>query len=625
MSSRKEEKAGPDDRGGPGRGGAIPLRPPLTRSTTEDEEGYNKNSPSSRAGGGGGDRTVGRTPPSVKPIGEQGSNVKIVNLDFDTIDKSPSGSKTTNSATGGIANDVPGVDTCVHSRSSDFVPGPTSNSDKPLLEIASLDKLDYDIESSDKDARPIGASSPKSKTVNKDVLVIEGREYTFNRQGWARYSRDMLINREGFKRKMYQHERKLWNTQERFQKERTTRNTLASTRGQPPHMRNQTRTTHLRMLHQNAQMRTGQPQTHAQERMDRKRARPLSGEAPLAPGKKLAKSGCSVFCPPTATATSSHVEDDMEEDFDDPHEEPEGRAYWAQYGVRSHTCRIFATTEVRLDDTDITYLSQMMVRQRDKDFPDVNDPDVLAESDKISVDRIGKSGKHIRLRLMSNDGIDWWRNFVNSVPPIEEGSAQRGHGYRFYGPGESKYTYFRVWLTDGEVGHPETGQSYLEREVARGNPQLRGVDWKVRVVGSDGGKVVAKLALPSASAYSLILSMDYRLRYGMDRVEIVPMTRTSVASTVVLDPVVGVDGVAGAGNTDPPAGPSNEDPKATYWRDKKEEINSRDSELETSTETVTEIDDETTDKLLDTDMEIEAQKETGDPHNDPEVGKQNRC
>ena len=290
----------------------------------------------------------------------------------------------------------------------------------------------------------------------------------------------------------------------------------------------------------------------------------------------------------------------------------------------------------RLDDTDITYLSQMMVRKRDVDFPDINDPDVLAESDKISVDRIGKSGKHIRLRLVSNEGIEWWRKFVEMVPPIEEGSKQRGHRYRFFAPGESMYTYFRVWLTDGAVGHPETGQSYLEREIARGNPQLRGVDWKVKVVGSDGGKVVAKLALPSASAYSLILSMEYRLRYGMDRLEIVPTTRTSIASAVVRDPVVRVDGAAGGESTGPPAGTPDEDPdpadpkaadpKASEWRDRKETYTSRDSELDTSTETVTEVDDETTDELLNTDMEVETQsKETSDPRIDPEVEKQNSC
>ena len=138
-----------------------------------------------------------------------------------------------------------------------------------------------------------------------------------------------------------------------------------------------------------------------------------------------------------------------------------------------------------------------MVKQRDHDFPDINDPVMLEESDKISVDRIGKSGKHIRLRLMNNEGIEWWRAFINSVPPIDEGSELKGHRYMFFAPGESLYTYFRVWLMDGSVGHPETGQVLLEQEITRGNPQLQGVRWKVQVVGVSGGKVVAKLALPS--------------------------------------------------------------------------------------------------------------------------------
>ena len=106
----------------------------------------------------------------------------------------------------------------------------------------------------------------------------------------------------------------------------------------------------------------------------------------------MAKGGSSIFHPPTALA-AEHM-DDFE---DDSKEDPEGREYWSQYHIRANTCRIFATNESRLDNEDITYLSQRMVKQRDHDFPDINDPVVLEESDKISVDRIGKSGKHIRL------------------------------------------------------------------------------------------------------------------------------------------------------------------------------------------------------------------------------------
>ena len=476
----------------------------------------------------------------------------------------------------------------------------------------------------DKDAHPTGSSSPKRQPVSKDVLVIDGREFTFNRQGWARFSRDLLINKEGYKRKLYQHERASWNAQERFQKEKSNRQTLASTRGHATQARNQNRTTHLRMIHQqSAQLRAGQ--THVQDRSERKRPRPPSGETPATAGKKLAKGGQSIFCPPTAQPSE---EEEMEEDLS-----PEGREYWAQYGVRAHTCRIFATNDKRLDDVDISYLSQMMVKKRDKDFPDINDPAVLAESDKISVDRIGKSGKHIRLRLMTNDGIDWWRNFVNSVPPIKAGSAERGHGYLFFAPGESMWTYFRVWVADGEVAHPETGQALLEREVTRGNPLLREVAWKVQVVGADGGKVVAKLALPSASAYSLVSSMEYRLRYGMDRLEIVPTTGVSVSSVVAPGPGVPKDGPPGGEGEAPPIGepPSGETPREepssgeTHWR-KKEELlsSSRESaysDLETSTDTI--IPNEVASKMLDTDMEEDKEK-NDDVFTDPEVEKQKK-
>ena len=589
----------------------------------EGEKGCSTDSPSSRAGGSGGDPTLGKTPPLIKPTGSTGtSQLEIIDFNIESIDKSPRGSKPINSAKGG-SKDVPGsTGSPSRSRSQGTsVLGVTStNSEIPMITLQS-DSTASNIDFSDKGAHPTGTSSPKRPSVNKDTLIIEGREFTFNRQGWARFSRDMLINREGFKRKMYQHERANWNAQERFQNERKNRQTQASTRGLPPHARNQSRTTHLRMMHQqSAQLRSGQPIVQSQ---DRKRQR--SGETRTsAPGKKMAKSGRTIFCPPTASP-SDHEE--MEED----EENPEGREYWAQMNVRTHTCRIFASNDSRLDDVDINYLSMMMVRKRDRDFSDINDPAVLAESDKISVERIGKSGKHIRIKLTSLDGIAWWRDFVATVLPIEEGSAQRGHRYVFYAPGESMWTYFRVWVTDGDVGHPETGQSLLEREITRSNPQLRGVKWKVQVVGSDGGRVVVKLALPSASAYSLIDSMEYRLMYGMDRLEIVPTTRVSVLSAAASGAGVGTDGAAGGGSTDPPAGdPEPSCSGTTEWRKGKDLSSSETehSDLDTSTNTV--IDDAERKRLLDSDVEEDKtpekedmDTETAQMINDPAVDEQN--
>ena len=69
-----------------------------------------------------------------------------------------------------------------------------------------------------------------------------------------------------------------------------------------------------------------------------------------------------------------------------------------------------------------------------------------------------------------------------------------------------------------------------------------GVDCSVKVMGVDGGKIVAKLALPSSTAYSLLESMQYCLRYGMDQLEIIPMTRGSITSAAVPATVVPVEG-----------------------------------------------------------------------------------
>ena len=78
-----------------------------------------------------------------------------------------------------------------------------------------------------------------------------------------------------------------------------------------------------------------------------------------------------------------------EEEQELEQEDLEGRAYWAQFYVRANTCHIFADNGSKLDDVDISCLSQKMVQRRDYNFSDINDEEQLAKSNQISVDRIG--------------------------------------------------------------------------------------------------------------------------------------------------------------------------------------------------------------------------------------------
>ena len=148
--------------------------------------------------------------------------------------------------------------------------------------------------------------------------------------------------------------------------------------------------------------------------------------------------------------------------------------------------------------------------------------------------------------------------------------------------------------------------------------------------------------------------MEYRLRYGMDRLEIVPTTGVSVSSAAASGPGVRKDGRSGGEGEAPPTGktpsgettsgetpsgkttsgktPSGETPSGeTEWR-KKEELlsSSRESaysDLETSTDTV--VPSEDASKMLDTDMEEENTVEDNITERrdesvfDPEIEKQN--
>ena len=217
---RKEEETGPpEDPGGPNRGGAIPKRPSSTRSTTDEEgEGCNSIGTSSRAGGSSGSQQAGSTPPHALPTGGKGTNLRVVELNLspdgvDKIDEAETGYKPIDSALGGYdMSNSDRADTgmgtcgsctqpCSHGRMHMALSHDKSskgNGSKPV-EINPELSTDMEIEID----KPV---NPADKRVNNNVSVIEGREFEFNRQGWARYSKELLINREGYKRKIYRHE-----------------------------------------------------------------------------------------------------------------------------------------------------------------------------------------------------------------------------------------------------------------------------------------------------------------------------------------------------------------------------------------------------------------------------------
>ena len=67
--------------------------------------------------------------------------------------------------------------------------------------------------SSHADEPPRGSISPRMDSntdVNTNIAVIDGKEYRFDSKGWARYSANELIDRNGYIRKMYSFERSMY-------------------------------------------------------------------------------------------------------------------------------------------------------------------------------------------------------------------------------------------------------------------------------------------------------------------------------------------------------------------------------------------------------------------------------
>ena len=163
--------------------------------------------------------------------------------------------------------------------------------------------------------------------------------------------------------------------------------------------------------------------------------------------------------------------------------------------------------------------------------------------------------------------------------------------------------------------------------------------WSAKIVGAVGGRLVVKIALPTASAYSLIESMRFRMRYGMDRLEITPMTKASILSSVASGSGAGGRAPAGSREAPPPATPvESEKEKPTEDMDHDDittaPYREKDSETEasdTSTDTIVQnrsIDDEEADMLLgpfDTETQETDQATAATNMNDDLIQQQNEC
>ena len=153
---------------------------------------------------------------------------------------------------------------------------------------------------------------------------------------------------------------------------------------------------------------------------------------------------------------------------------------WEQQSIKHMTIRIqSAKTNTKLTQDDIQHINRVMMRALYSAAGGDLEKYRRLQPDKMSLLHPNLA---IRLRLTSEEGIDFWRQFVPTIPPRMEG----GEKYLFLGPGETLTEKVCFWVPDASFGEgKEADLELLTFLIKANNPQFEKVDFTLQSMGID--------------------------------------------------------------------------------------------------------------------------------------------
>ena len=321
----------------------------------------------------------------------------------------------------------------------------------------------------------------------------------FNRDGWRRQG-DTMVNKRGDIREMNNDERRQYAYQDKGKKEfrRPELPTKGkATVGQPV---------------KDAKGRQNQPPP-SQTANQVKTSTPVQTTQGL---KRQHAQGLSDKISPIQPKVRAMADEEM--DYPTVVDRPSGDPnFWELGSTKMMTARVVPTHPhldgSELDSKDISYLSSHYVEATDEvNMPDI---DFVRELDDRE---IGVSCGVIRIcmKKCEQKHIDWWRNFISSVPA----RVKDGTKYKFLAPGEEEECVFKVKLRDARFGNPD--KSEIERIIRsnwRRSPIME-AKFRMRIgrfVEQDCSVVVWLYFEKSQNTQKVLKDMKYTVQYGLER------------------------------------------------------------------------------------------------------------
>ena len=199
--------------------------------------------------------------------------------------------------------------------------------------------------------------------------------------------------------------------------------------------------------------------------------------------------------------------------------------FWELGSTKMMTARVVPSQPhlegSELDSRDISYLSSHYVEKTDETkMPDI---EFVKELDDRE---IGVSCGMIRICMKKCEKrhIEWWRNFISSVPARVKG----GTTYKFLAPGEEEECVFKVNLRDPRFANPDKAET--ERIIRSNWRRSPIMEAKFRMRIGDfhvpSGTVTVWLYFEKSQNTQQVLNkMKYTVQYGLERFLIKRATR----------------------------------------------------------------------------------------------------
>ena len=170
--------------------------------------------------------------------------------------------------------------------------------------------------------------------------------------------------------------------------------------------------------------------------------------------------------------------------------------FWNLGSTRSMTARIIPSDPSKeggiMDREDVTHISSHLVTAKRQ----IADGDLACKCTPRDY-TLNSAGTEIKICLSDMSALNWWADFVKSVPP----KVINGSGYKLLAPGQDEEVLWRVHLRDPNLANPDKKiVEHMIWQEWRGNPIMK-ANFRITI-----GKYSVKAGTHGESAHEKKLS-----------------------------------------------------------------------------------------------------------------------